>query len=539
MARFHMPHTAVRTPIPAGLIANKEVGIVLDVRSAMRRSARFHRDLPAAVSGHRTLTFGEAWDRGLRLANALIAAGLQPGDRVAVLEDNCVEAVDFYAGTVAANLVRVPLYRRNSAEAHLSMILGTQCKAVVVSQEYAHELDAIAGELSGVTVIVRDDGYEQWLSTFPATDPNPDIDLDDVFIIRHSAGTTGRAKGIAYTHRAWMNTTRDWFYMLPPVERGDKCLHVGPISHGSGYLFLPVWLAGGCNLLDRRFDGKDFMERIKKDGIGWFFAVPTMIADIVDSTRGVPQELPSLKAVMISGAPISTRTALMAHKVFGNCLFQMYGQTEAVPVSFMGSKEWFSGPPDSDTIRAAGRVMPFAELDIRGADDQSLPPGQEGEIVVRCDGQMTGIWGDEPTGRERLRGGWVHTGDIGRLDEQGYLYVVDRVDDMIVSGGFNIWPAELEQAIQSLEGVKEAVVFGVPHERWGEAPLAVVVREHGASLNEDQIVAACTQTLGSYKKPQTVVFRDAPLPRSPVGKIQRKVLREPYWASEERRVRGA
>jgi acyl-CoA synthetase (AMP-forming)/AMP-acid ligase II len=505
----------------------------------MRRSAQFQRDLPAIGSGDVQLTFGEVWQRGLRLANGLLATGLEPGDRVAVLEDNSIPAADFYVGSVAANMVRVPLYRRNAPSAHVHMLKGTQCKAVVVAEEYVAEIRAIEDQLNGIKVIVRDAGYEDWLASFPDTDPNPTISLDDVFIIRHSAGTTGKAKGIAYTHRAWMNTTRDWFYMLPPVEKGDKCLHVGPISHGSGYLFLPVWLAGGCNLLDRKFDAPDFIARIKRDGIGWFFAVPTMIADIVESVSGEPQDLPTLKAVMISGAPISSRTALAAHKVFGDTLFQMYGQTEAVPVSFMGPKEWFSDGPDSPTVRSAGRIMPFAELDLRDAENNPLPIGEEGEIAIRCDGQMTGIWGDPELTDRRLRDGWVLTGDIGRLDERGYLYVVDRVDDMIVSGGFNIWPAEIEQAIQTLPEVREVVVFGVPDARWGEAPLALIVKRAGTQLTEETVIETCRSLLGSYKKPTAVVMQEDPLPRSPVGKIQRKVIREPYWAGEERRVRGA
>ena len=511
---------------------------MLSVRNAMRRAAQFYRDQPAIASSGKVLTFAEAWSRGLRLANALISLGLQPGDRVAVLEDNCIEAADFYVGSVAANLVRVPLYRRNSVEAHRHMIVGTRCKVVVVSEEYAHELANLGSGLDGVHVIVRDAGYENWLASFPDTDPNPEIALDDIFIIRHSAGTTGKAKGIAYTHRAWMNTTRDWFYMLPPVEPGDKCLHVGPISHGSGYLFLPLWLGGACNLLDRKFNAADFVARVKRDQINWFFAVPTMMADVIASVSGQPQALPSLKVIMISGAPISAPTALAAHKVFGNVLYQMYGQTEAVPVSFMGPKEWFRDLPGSDTVRSAGRIMPFAELEIRDDNNQPVPMGEIGEIAIRCDGQMSGIWGEPEMSERRLRGGWVLTGDMGRLDENGYLYIVDRVDDMIVSGGFNIWPSELEDVIAALEGVQEVAVFGIPHLKWGETPHAMVVVKPGAQIDEQTIMSACTQQLGSYKKPHSVELRDETLPRSPVGKIQRKILREPYWAGQDRRVSG-
>jgi acyl-CoA synthetase (AMP-forming)/AMP-acid ligase II len=512
---------------------------MLDVRSAMRRSANFHRDLVAVRSGGSTLTFGEAWDRGLRLANALIALGAKPGDRVAVLEDNCIAACDFYLATAIANLVRVPLYRRNSGLAHEHMIRHTDAKIVVTSAEYAHEMDGLDDKIGGLRVIVRDAGYEDWLAAHEATDPDPDVALDDVFIIRHSAGTTGTAKGIAYTHRAWMNTTRDWFYMLPPVSLGDSCLHVGPISHGSGYLFLPIWLAGGCNVLAAKFDAETFMSTLRERKIGYLFAVPTMIADIASRVGGEPAKLPHLKALVVSGAPISEQTALAGHAIFGDTMYQLYGQTEAVPVAVMGPREWFGKVDGSVPLHAAGRILPFAELEIRDDENQPLPIGQPGEIAIRCDGQMTGFWNDDELTATRLREGWVLTGDIGRVDEHGFLYVIDRVDDMIVSGGFNIWPAELEQVIAALPGVREVVVVGVPHEKWGEAPLAVVCADADAGLAEETVIEACRSALGSYKKPARVVFRAEAMPRSPVGKIQRKVLREPFWGDRNRRVSGS
>lgn len=512
---------------------------MLDVRSAMRRAAAFNHDLVAVKSQDRELTFGESWDRGVRLANALLGLGLTPGDRVAVLEDNCIEAADFYVGSAAAALVRVPLYRRNSAEAHEQMIRRTGAKVVVVSEEYAHEVDSLAERIDGLQVLVRDNDYEHWLATQSSIDPDPTIALDDVFIIRHSAGTTGRAKGVAYTQRAWMSATRDWFYQLPPVDLGDRCLHVGPISHGSGYLFLPVWLGGGCNVLHARYDAAALLHSLATEPISYFFAVPTMVADLVRVAGGTRLDLPALKVVMVSGAPISQRTALAGHEVFGDTMYQMYGQTEAVPVSFMGPRTWFADVAGSQPIRAAGQVMPFAELEIHREDGSVAPNGEEGEIAIRCEGQMTGIWDDEELTASRLRDGWVLTGDIGRLDDHGFLYVVDRVDDLIVSGGFNIWPAELEQIIGMLPAVRDVAVFGVPDERWGETPLALVVVDNLADLDETAVIEACRSHLGSYKKPSRVEFRTEMLPRSPVGKIQRKVLREPYWSGQDRRVAGS
>ncbi|HUZ24229.1 MAG TPA: AMP-binding protein [Streptosporangiaceae bacterium] len=512
---------------------------MLDVRSAMRRSARFHRDLVAIRSGDRELTYGQAWDRGLRLANALIGLGLAAGDRVAVLEDNSIEAADFYLGSAIANLVRVPLYRRNSAGAHEHMIRHTGARVVVVSQEFASEVAGLDREIDGLRIVVRDSGYDDWLAAHEATDPDPAVSLDDVFIIRHSAGTTGRAKGIAYTHRAWMSATRDWFYMLPPADIGDSCLHVGPISHGSGYLFLPIWIAGGINILAPKFDSPTLLDTLRDERVAYFFAVPTMVADVVARVGGQRQSLPDLKVVMVSGAPISARTARGGHDVFGDTMYQMYGQTEAVPVTFMGPREWFGELAGSDPLRAAGRIMPFAELEIRDAHNASVPTGAEGEIAIRCEGQMTGLWDDPRQTAQRLREGWVLTGDIGRLDEHGFLYVIDRVDDMIVSGGFNIWPAELEEVIAAMPGVREVVVFGVPHEKWGETPLAEVILDDGAKLDEQSVIQECAVRLGSYKKPGRVVFRAEPFPRSPVGKLQRKVIREPYWAGRDRRVEGS
>ena len=513
---------------------------MLDVRSALRRAAGFHRDSVAIISGDRQLTFGEAWERGLRLANGLLAAGLQPGDRVAVLEDNCLESADFFLGVAAANLVRVPLYRRNSREAHAHMMGHTSCRALVVAENYLHEVEGLQEELPDLqTVIVRDAGYEDWLQSYPATDPDPVVGPDDLHLIRHTAGTTGMPKGIPFTHRSWMATERDWLVGLPPIEPGDRCQHAGPISHGSGYLFVPVFLYGGVNILEPRFDGDRSLDVLASEG-GYFFAVPTMVQDMLDkASKRDDLDFSGVKAIVISAAPIRRPTALAAYELFGDVLYQLYGQTEAVPVVFMGPREWFADVPGSDPVVAAGRVMPFAEIEIRDEENAPVPTGGEGEIAIRCDGQTNEIWNDPEMTAARIVDGWVLTGDIGRLDDNGYLYVVDRKDDMIISGGFNIWPAELESVIAELPGVREVAVFGVPHDKWGETPFALVVVDTATELDDDTVIETCRARLGSYKKPSDVRFQHDPLPRSVVGKIQRKELRRPYWEGAERFVSGA
>jgi len=506
----------------------------------MRRSAEYHSDRIAIIERDHRLTFEQAWTRGLQMANGLLDLGLAPGDRVGVLEDNTFESVDFFCGTAAANLVRVPLYPRNSREAHVHMLAHTGCKAVVVSESHAEALVGMVEQVPSLQhVIVRDDGYEEWLAAQSSVDPDPAVEPEDWFIIRHTGGTTGLPKGVGYTHKSWLDAGRDWFYALPPVELGDVCQHAGPISHGSGYLFTPMWLSGGTNLLIPKFDAAEVIATMARERVTFGFLVPAMLNAIVRHPTVADYDWSHLKVVQIGGSPISDDTALLAREVLGDCLYQGYGQTEAVPITMMGPSEWFGEIEGSNPLRSAGRPLPFGDVDIVDPDTgESLPLGQEGEIAIRCDGQMKGFWENPEATAERMRDGWVLTGDIGKIDTNGYIYVLDRKGDMIISGGFNIYPAELENVLTNHPAVIEAAAFGVPSERWGESPYAVVCVRDGADVTADELIELCADRLGSYKKPVGVELVTNELPKSPVGKLARKVLREPHWAGHHRRVAG-
>ena len=293
-------------------------------------------------------------------------------------------------------------------------------------------------------------------------------------------------------------------------------------------------------LLDH-FDPGDTIEVMESEGVAYMFLVPAMLNALARHPTAGERDWSRLSVLQIGGAPINDDTALLARDVFGDVLYQGYGQTEALPVCMMGPQEWFSSVEGSNPLRSAGRALPFAYLQIRDAEDPSveLPIGSEGEIAIKCDGQMLEFWDNEEATAERMTSdGFVLTGDIGRLDENAYLYVLDRKDDMIISGGYNIWPAELENVIHNHPAVVEVAVVAAPHERWGETPIALCVVADGADVSADDIIGLCARELGSYKKPTAVEFRTDPLPKSPVGKLQRKVLREPYWAGFDRRVSG-
>lgn len=512
----------------------------MDVRTLMRRAAQHYSDHEAIVHAGTRLSFAQAWERGVRLANGLLGMGLKPGDRVGVLEDNSVEAADLFQAAAIANLVRVPLYPRNGRPAHSHMLGHTNCKALLVSEQHAEEVTDLDNELADLEhIFIRDKDYETWLADQSNKDPNVSISPDDYFIIRHTGGTTGLSKGVAYTHKAWLAAGRDWFYTFPPVLPGDKCLHLGPISHGSGYQYLPVWLSGGCNIMVDHFETATTLNLIEQENINFLFMVPTMVNAIVHDNSARGRDFSSLKCLLIAAAPIQDATALAAREVFGDILYQGYGQTEVLPVSMMNSAQWFGQVEGSNPLRACGLALPFSEVEIWDEENNTLPDNVIGEIVARSDGMMSEFWDNPVATAERIVNGWIKTGDLGKIDSNGYLYLVDRADDMIISGGFNIWPAELENVLAGHPNVVEVAVFGIPHEKWGETPHAICVVEENVEVSEAALIKMVVDALGSYKKPGSLSITTKALPKSPVGKIKRKDLREPYWDGVDRRVSGS
>lgn len=509
----------------------------MDVPTLMRQAAQANRARTALVFEDRRLTFEEAWDRGVRVANALIAMGVRPGDRVAAVEDNSLTAADLYLGAAIAGAVRVPLYARNSRASHLAMLRSTGCKLLFAESHYAESVAGAEAEVASLTqVVVRDRGYEAWLAAQSSLDPMVEVGPDDWFIIRHSSGTSGQPKGVGYTQSGWLANSRNWFVRLPTPDWDTVIAHAAPISHAAGYMFIPVWLAGGTNLLIRSFAVGEVLDMMEA-GVSHLFLAPSMVAALANDPSVPSRRFPRLRCILTGGGPITDATINASRRAFGEVLYQVYGQTEATPLTFMTPKEWFAEAAGSAPLRSAGRAMPYARLQVRDVESgRPLAAGAVGEIYAQVEAQMSGYWNDARRSAETLIDGWVKTGDIGRIDGNGYLYVLDRADDMIVSGGFNIWPAELETVIADHPGVLEVAVFGIPHDRWGETPMAVCQVREGVVLDPDEIIALVSERMGSYMKPSRVAFCTEPLPKTLVGKLSRRTLRAPFW---EGRQRGA
>ncbi len=511
----------------------------MDVPSLMRQALTYNTDRTAIITEQQTLTFAQMWERGVRLANALIALGVEPGDRVASVEDNNLGAADLFVGAAIAGAVRVPLYARNRRLSHQQMLENTEAKVLLTDLAYLPDVQDLDRDIPTLEhIVVRDQGYEDWLASQSAVDPMVEVGPDDWYVIRHSAGTTGRPKGVGYTQHDWLVNCRNWFYRLPNLELDSVVGHAGPISHASGYLFLPAWLHGSTNLLFGAFDAAKVLDMMQRHRVTHAFAPPSMLSALSAHPDAATGHWSHLQCLLIGGAPSTDATILAGRRTFGDVLYQVFGQTEAVPLTIMTPAEWFAELPGSTPLRAAGRPLPFAQLEIRNEAGEPLPLGEEGEIYAKVEAQLRTFWNDEDATASRLVDGWVRTRDIGRIDTNGYLYVLDRADDMIVSGGFNIWPAELETVIADHPQVMEVAVFAIPHERWGETPMAVCTVAEGATVTEEEIIALVSEKLGSYKKPSKVEFTTDPLPKSPVGKLLRKQLRDPHWAGQDRRVGG-
>jgi acyl-CoA synthetase (AMP-forming)/AMP-acid ligase II len=512
----------------------------MDVPGLMRQSVQFHAERTAIVTNDVSLTFAQAWERGVRVANGLRALGVHAGDRVAAVEDNTLGAADLFLGAAIAGAVRVPLYPGNSRQSHRVMIEHTGASVVVAEAAYADAVKGLDDEIGCLDhVLDRDRTYPDWLAAQSEVDPLVEVGPDDWYIIRHSSGTTGRPKGVGYTQHDWLVNCRNWFYRLPALGWDSVVGHAAPISHAAGYLFLPAWLAGATNLLYGPFDVPTVLAMSERRRVTHTFAAPSMLAGLAADPSAAGRDWSALRCILVGGAPITDATITAGRRVFGDVIHQVFGQTEATPLAIMTPAEWFADVPGSMPMRSAGRVLPFCRLEIRDRGGAVLPAGGEGEIWTQVEAQMSGYWGDPERTAERLVDGWVRTGDIGRLDENGYLYVLDRVDDTIVSGGFNIRPAEVETIIADHTDVLEVAVFGIPDVKWGETPMAIAVVRPGATVTEQDLVLMVSQRLGSYQKPSRVQLRTEPLPKSVTGKLQRKVLRDPYWAGRDGRVSGA
>jgi acyl-CoA synthetase (AMP-forming)/AMP-acid ligase II len=522
----------------------------LIIADLIRRSCAQHAPRVAVQHRDQTQTYAQLWDRSVRLVNGLRALGLRPGDRVATLAPNSLTTLEAMTGLAIGGYVRTALHGMNAADAHAHMLANAEVKALITTAElYRQFADTFAGIAGLEHIIVQDapdatQDYESMLAAAESHDPEVPVAGDTLLHLAYSSGASGRPKASMHSHQSWMNVTTDHALMLPRLTDADTYLAAAPLTHAASTVIYALLARGARVLVMEHFDAGLALELIERERCTVTVMVPTMLQLIVNHDAASSLDLSSLRAVLYAGAPISPATARGARDLLGDVLFQTYGQSECLPATCLTPEDHAEGASSNATLlRSAGRPCLNSSVRVLDDDGNDVRGTGIGEIAIHTPGRMIGIYGDPAATSARLTpDGYVRTRDSGYLDERGYLYVVDRKDDMIISGGFNIWPVEIENALGQHAAVEDVVVVAVPHAKWGETPHAVVrLREH-AVATEQELIDFCRERLGSMKKPTAIAFTPDPFPRSELGKLQRRAIRDQFWPAERvdaRNVTGA
>lgn len=511
----------------------------------MRHAANAFSERPAIAFGDAVRTHREVYQRSCRLANALRAASLLPGEGVATLGRNQLDSFEELGAVALGGFIRSPLYMQDAPQRQRFMLERVHARALIVDAECWPALAEALGEGVGSlrAVFVRGGGtdlvapaldYEAALAESAIGDPHADRDPDDIYLIRFSAGTTGMPKPIAHTQRAYCLANEEVLSSTAPLAPDDVYLAVSPYSHASGNLVWPFIRAGASHtLMQGGFDAETALQTIERDRVTTLFLVPTMIQRLLSSPRCATTDLSSIRRIVYGAAPIPRDLIHRALDIFGDVLSQSYGQSEIVPITCLTPADHRAHVDGTaHKLASAGRPTANTAVRIEGSDGEILPVGEVGQIVGRGPGAMQGIYGDPAATAERITAdGWVRTGDLGRLDEDGYLFVVDRMDDIIISGGFNISPAEIEDALNLHDDVVEAVAFGVPDPQWGNTAVAVVRLKDGAKAEPALLIDWCRARIGAVKKPSRILLIDEALPVNAAGKLMRRAAKDLYAGS--------
>jgi acyl-CoA synthetase (AMP-forming)/AMP-acid ligase II len=512
-------------------------------------------DVEFAVHGMRRLAYREAQVATNRLANALVAAGLRPGDRFAILAKNCIEYPLIYFAASRVGVVPVPLNYRSAPPEWAYIVDDAGAKLLIVGREYLDAVDAVSSEMGPVESFVAL-GVAPGCATAPAgwasfaaligeqpADPpvsfarpiGPDDDLYQLY----TSGTTGQPKGAVLSQRAVVANLRQLGQCAHRGAPGARSLVVGPMLHAGVVWSTLAPLSWGASLyIVDDFDAAEVVRILSEERIDYASLAPTILYTILSTVPRVGErEYPSLRLINTGSAPISEQTLLAARAAFGCEVVHAYGLTESTAaLTVMAPEEYAPGPDGRPRrLRSVGRALPDTELRIVDERDTTLPAGEVGEIVARGPQLMRGYWRRPEETAEALRDGWLYTGDVGFLDPDGFLYIQDRLKDVVVTGGLKVYPQMVEQMLLGHPAVAEVAVIGVPDERWGESVRAVVVPWSGTHVTEMELIQFCRARLGGFQCPRGVTFVEA-LPRTATGKILKRSLREVYWSGRVRQV---
>lgn len=515
----------------------------MNLGKIISRSAKYWPERMALIDHQTRLTFAQLEQRTNRLASALLAQGISAGEHVAILAPNRVELVEAEVSFYKTGLVKVPVNARLSLDEIIQIINDSCSIGLITVPAFAEALSARRAEVPALRLVVTlgeeggDVTYRALLSQGSDSPVSCDLPDDALAVLHYTSGSSGVLKAAMLSvgnRKALIRKS-----IASPTRRaapGDVMAHVGPITHASGMQLMPLLAVGACNLLLDRYDDQLLLESIQREGVTRLFLVPAMINRLVNFPGVERYDLSSLRLVMYGAAPMAPTLVKRAIEVFGPILAQGYGAGETCSlVTVLTEQDHLCEDGDYRRLASCGRC--YFETDLRVVNEsfEDVKTGEIGEIVVKGPDIMQGYWRAPELTAEVMRDGYYLSGDLATVDEEGYVFIVDRKKEMIISGGFNVYPTEVEQVLYNLPQVFEAAVVGVPDEQWGEAVRAVIVLKPGAVLSAAEVMEYCSQTLAGFKKPRAVDFVSE-LPKNPNGKVVRRLIRDAYWQNSERRI---
>jgi acyl-CoA synthetase (AMP-forming)/AMP-acid ligase II len=512
------------------------------VADITRVQANARPDATAFVFKDRTTTFGQLDEAATRIANGLIGLGVQKGDRVAAYAANSDRYVELYFGCVKAGATLVGVNARLAPPEVAFVLDDSHAKLFFVgSHFYAAAAAALQAAHNKPELIALDGGHDTaadftaWKAAQSDQDPSLSVDPQDDVIQLYTSGTTGLPKGVQLTDANYMaffehGIGAKW----AEYDVGDAVMVAMPFFHVAGINSAILCAAQGAKgVIMEQVDPVEILKTIPAHKIKHAFFVPAVINFLLQVNQKMPTDFSSLERIFYGASPIAEDLLIEAQRVMGCSFTQLYGMTESA-----GAGTYL--PPDAHDpargkLRSCGKAWPGFEIECRRDDGSPCEVGEVGEIAMRSAIVMKGYWNRPDATASTVRDGWLYTGDAGFFDEEGFLYIHDRVKDMIVTGGENVYPAEVENAVFGHPDVADVAVIGVPDDKWGEAVKAIVVPKPGVDLDPAEIIAWAKARIAGFKVPKSVDFITE-LPRNPSGKILRRELREPYWAGRDRRV---